>query len=173
MKNKLSYPLEMYYPDYDFDVPSFEDQMLIIKEYKNYIFDCNQNNKEINKQHITVEAMQFLLDKLKQQSYFEGVRHILNFIFSELKTPDDLFTSMFPDKESLVSLFKQQFLDACELILIQDEIDWDRMNLSWYHFKQKKEAENEIIEDNELEKLKNLLESKVSILKNENNTIFN
>ena len=44
----LTYPLEMYYPDYDFNVPKMEDQILVINEYKNYIEHCNKKDIEIN-----------------------------------------------------------------------------------------------------------------------------
>lgn len=171
----LTYPIEMYYPNYDFNIPSMEEQLLIINEYKNYIHDCNQYDIKIDKMHITVKAMEFLLEKQKQQSYFIGVREIINLIISEIKTPDELFASMFPDRESLVFLFKQQFLDACELILMNN-INWEKMNLTWDKYKKGyyneefvKEIENK---ESELEELKNILSEQVSILHKSEEEIF-
>lgn len=163
----LTYPLEMYYPNCDFGIPTIEEQLFIINEYKNYIHNCNQYDIKIDDKHITVKAMKFLLERQKQKSYFEGVREIINLIFSEIKTPDELFASMFPDRESLVYLFKQQFLDACELILA-DNVNWEKMNLNWYKYKKgyfnnefKEEIKNK---ENELEELKNILNEQVSLL---------
>lgn len=125
----LSYPLEMYLPDYDFNVPKMEDQILVINEYKNYINYCNKKDIPINENHMSVTAMKYLLEKLKQQGYFKGVRDILNFLFSEIKTPNELFISLFPDRESLVAIYKQQFIDACELASM--DLNWEDFNLSW------------------------------------------
>lgn len=171
----LTYPLEMYYPNYEFDLPSMSDQILIITEYKNYIHECHQNNYQIDKEHISIKAMSFLLEKQKQVSYFQGVREIMNLILSEIKTPDELFASMFPDRESLVYLFKQQYLDACELLLMEDMVNWDKMNLTWdkYNkgklYKQEVEVKEKEKENNtsELEELKNILNEQVSIFKKE------
>lgn len=143
----LTYPLEMYYPDYDFNVPKMEDQILVINEYKSYIEHCNKRDIEINEKHISVTAMNYLLEKLKQQGYFKGVRDILNFLFSEIKTPDELFISLFPDRESLVAMYKQQFMDACELATM--DLNWEEFNLSWKELGDIEEVKRVLREFNE------------------------
>lgn len=165
----LTYPVEMYYPSYDFNLPNMDDQILIINEYKKYINECHNAKppQKIDEDHISVQAMSFLLEKMKQESYFKGVRDIVNLIFAEIKTPDELFASLFPDRESLVSLFKQQFLDACELMLMKD-INWSKMDLTWDKYQRGfYSEEDKKIKIDEVEEIKNILNQQISIFKEE------
>lgn len=137
----LVYPLEMYYPDFNLGVPKIEDQFFVVNEYKNYINHCIEKDLVIDKSRVEVLSMEYLLNKLKQESYFQGVRDILNYLFMKEKTPNELFISLFPDREELVEIFKQQFIDACELLIHHKKIDLQRMRLSWSKFNEETESE--------------------------------
>ena len=128
---ELSYPIEMYYADYDFQLPTISDQFLIVNEYKKYLDSCVKQRKKLDDNHITVRSMSFLLERKKQVSYFETVRAMVNFLVTQQKTAEELFISMFPDRESLVATFQQQYLDACEIFLNRADVDWERLKISW------------------------------------------
>lgn len=124
----LVYPLKMYYSDFDHEVPNITDQRQIVEEYKTYMQEVHKQEHALDEGHITIVAMRSLISSLKQDAYFKGVRDIVRHLSLGLKKPDELFTSMFPDREDLVFLFKQQFFDACEL-LTTSEVDLTRLDI--------------------------------------------
>lgn len=129
---KLMYPLDMYYPD-GIEILSLKEQEEIntaLREYQK----TSGRKIDINDPHPSVQATILMLEQLKQYSYFKNVREILNMILSGNRTIEELFRSLFPNSEEEVEDFKCQFGDACDLILLKDQIDWKRMSCEWYNF---------------------------------------
>lgn len=129
---RLIYPIEMYYPD-SVSTLNEEEQDNIIQNCNEYIKKTGKNI-DPNDEHLEVQALFLMSEQIKQESYFSGVRHIVNMLLSNNRTPVELFRALFPNSEEEIETFKTQFADACDLILLKDQIDWDRMNLSWYEY---------------------------------------
>lgn len=133
---RLIYPIDMYYPD--------SIIILTEEEQDNIIQNCNEYIKKTGKKidledpSPEVQALVLMSEQIKQQSYFSGVRDIVNILLSNNRTPVELFRSLFPNNKEEVEVFKTQFADACDLILLKDQIDWDRMNLPWYDYAREK-----------------------------------
>lgn len=126
----LQYPLEFYYPDYNFNNLTNEEKIIAHQAYKESFL--KQESEGVSSS--AFKAMVLNLNIEKKVTYFQGVRDILNLLFAQQKTPEHIYLSLFPDREKLVSIFQQQFLDATNLLTHSDEVDWERMNLSWEKF---------------------------------------
>lgn len=129
---KLMYPLDMYYPD-GLEIISLKEQEEINFALREYA-KMSGNKINSNDPHPAVQAAIFMSEQIKQYRYFKNVREILNMILSGNRTIEELFRSLFPNEEDEVEDFKCQFGDACDLILLKDQIDWVRMNAEWYNF---------------------------------------
>lgn len=129
---KLMYPLEMYYPD-GLNILSLQEQEEIINAMKEYSKKTGKKISE-NDEHVAVKAAILLSEQLKQYKYFKGVRDILNMLLSGNRTPEELFRTLFPNEQEDIQDFQFQFADACDLILLKDQIDWKKMNIDWYNF---------------------------------------
>lgn len=130
----LTYLLEYYYIDGIEGIPSLLDQSIIIDTYKDYSRNLRkQKIKEVDYNHIAVKATLFLGEKVRQQNYFIEVRNMVNMLLSGMQ-PVEVFQLFFPEKEKEVELFKAKFSDACHLIMMNEEVNWNRMGCSNYHY---------------------------------------
>lgn len=129
---KLMYPLEMYYPD-GLNLLSLPEQEEIVRAMRDY---GDKTGKKISgdDNNIAVQAAMLLSEQLGQYKYFKGVRDILNMLLSGNRTPEELFRTLFPNRSEEVEEFQFKFADACDLILLKDQIDWKRMGSDWYNF---------------------------------------
>lgn len=129
---KLLNPIEMYYPDYFKNLPSEEEQHALLVRYRTLIKNSiSYEDKEIEE---TDRSFKILNEILEKRDYFENVRNIMNQLLSN-KHPGQLFVSMFPSNRTQSEIYRSQFTDACDLLLNKDKVDWERMNLPWYNFK--------------------------------------
>lgn len=122
-------PLKMYYPDYFKDIPNDEEQFSLLSRYRELLKIGTE--EEINE---VEKSFQLLNEMLEKRDYFDGVRNILNQLLSG-KEPTDIFSNMFPSTRNQIEIFRSQFTDACDIVLHKDEIEWDKMQLPWYEYK--------------------------------------
>ena len=130
----LTYQLESYYID-GLDIPTIAEKSIIIDTYKDYLKKCKQKGEEVNYEHIAIKAMMFLNEKLRQQNYFTEVRNIVNLLLSGT-SPVDVFQTLFPLQESEIEAYKAKFSDACEIIVMNEEVNWNRLGCSNYLYYQ-------------------------------------
>lgn len=130
---RLVYPLEMYYPNGVEGMVSEAEEAAIIAAYRDYE---ERIGKPIdpNDKHAAVQAFNLMLEKVRQNDYFSGVREIVNLLLSRNRTPEEIFRNLYPENKDSVEDFKCQFADACDLILLKDQVNWKAMNLPWYDF---------------------------------------
>lgn len=133
---RLMYPLELYYPDGVPGVPTDEEQAATLAAYRAYAETVGRK-LDADDPHPAVRALHDMLDTMRQYDYFKGVRDMVNALLSGNRTPEELFRAMFPEHENKVDEYTCQFADACDLILLKDQVDWPRMNLPWFDYARK------------------------------------
>lgn len=133
---RLIYPIDMYYPG-SISILSKEEQDDIIQNCNEYI---KKTGKKIDVEDPApeIQALILMSEQIKQDAYFSGVRNIVNILLSNNRTPVELFRALFPNNKEEVEVFKTQFADACDLIILKDQIDWEKMGLPWYDYAKEK-----------------------------------
>lgn len=123
---------EMYYPEYFNGLPSEEEQFALLTKFRSLNEDSfSVDQKEYEE---TEKSFKFLNEILEKRDYFDNVRNITNQLLSN-KDPTEVFSSMFPSNKVQAEIYRSQFTDACDLILNKEHVDWSKLNLPWFEFK--------------------------------------